>query len=325
MTLLQTCSAAVLCAGLALAGSMRAEAQPYPSHLIKIVVPFPPGGPTDVAARLVVQSLSASLGQSVIIENLPGAGGRTGSKVVAGAPPDGYTLLLGGTNLNAITPALYKSLDYDPIGGFTAVASIASDAGALVVGRSTSANTVGELVQIARSNPSKLKYGSASGLGSHLAAELLKARAGIDVVFVPYRGGAPAITDLLGGQIDFLFNNKSVLLQLILERKLRALAVSTARRWPELADVPTMDESGFPGFPSETWYGILAPARTPAAVTDKLNAAVNTALGSSTLVSALAKLGIEAKARTAREFAAVLAEDARRYDEIVRTTGIKVE
>ena len=135
MTFLQTCLAAVLCAGLILGGATRVEAQPYPSRLVKIVVPFPPGGPTDVAARLVVQSLSTSLGQSVIIENMPGAGGRTGSKVVAGAAPDGYTLLLGGTNLNAITPALYKNLDYDPVGGFTAVASIASDAGALVVGR----------------------------------------------------------------------------------------------------------------------------------------------------------------------------------------------
>jgi tripartite-type tricarboxylate transporter receptor subunit TctC len=325
MMLLRACTAAMVGASLALGAPACAQAQSYPSRLIRIVVPFPPGGPTDVAARLVVQSLSASLGQSVIVENVPGAGGRTGSKAVAAAAPDGYTLLLGGTNLNAITPALYKNLDYDPVGGFTAVAAIASDGGAMVVGPTIAAKSVGELVQHARSNPGKLKYGSATGLSSHIVAELFKAKAGLDVTFIPYRGGAPAITDLLGGQIDFLINNKSVLLQLVLDRKLRALAVTTATRWPELPDVPTMEESGFPGVPSEIWYGLLAPARPPAAVVDKLNAAVNEALASPTLVTALAKLGIEPRRRTAREFADVLAEDARRYDAIVRATGIKVE
>jgi tripartite-type tricarboxylate transporter receptor subunit TctC len=325
MMLLRACTAVMLCAGLVLGLAAPAQAQSYPSRLIRIVVPFPPGGPTDVAARLVVQSLSSSLGQSVIVENAPGAGGRTGSKAVAGAAPDGYTLLLGGTNLNAITPALYRNLDYDPVGAFTAVAAIASDGGALVVGPTIAAKSVGELVQHARSNPGKLKYGSATGLSSHIVAELFKAKAGLDVTFIPYRGGAPAITDLLGGQIDFLFNNKSVLLQLVLDRKLRALAVTTATRWPELPDVPTMEESGFPGVPSEIWYGLLAPAGTPVPIVDKLNAAVNEALVSPTLLTALAKLGIEPRRRTAREFADVLAADARRYDAIVRATGIKVE
>jgi tripartite-type tricarboxylate transporter receptor subunit TctC len=315
----------MMCGSLAFAGPIRADAQAYPSRLIKIVVPFPPGGPTDVAARLVVQSLTVSLGQNIIIENLAGAGGRTGSKSVAVAAPDGYTLLLGSTNLNAIIPALYKTLDYDPIKSFTAVASIASDGGVMVVGPTVSVKTVGEFVQYARSNPGKLKYGSAPGLASHLAAELLKVKAGIDVAFIPYRGGAPAITDLLGGQIDMLFNNKSVLLQLIQDKRLRALAVTGPARWPELPDVPTLSESGFEGFPSETLYGLLAPAGTPVAVVDKLNAAVNEALQSPPLRASLTRLGIEAKVATAQEFGAALAEDARKYDAIVKSTGIKVE
>jgi len=306
-------------------GSTRVEAQSYPNRLIKIIVPFPAGGPTDVAARLVVQSLSSSLGQNVIIENQSGAGGRTGSKAAAGAPPDGYTLLLGGTNLNAVIPALYKSLDYDPIKSFTPVASIASDAGVMVVGPTISAKTVMEFVQYAKDHPGKLKYGSAPGLSTHLSAELLKVRTGIDVAFIPYRGGAQAITDLLGGQIDMAFNNKSVLLPLIQDHKLRALAVTTATRWPELPDVPTMNESGFEGFPSESWYGLLAPAGTPASVIEKLNGAVNGALKLPEPRAGLAKLGIDAKIGTAQEFGAVLAEDVRKYDDIVKSTGIKVE
>jgi tripartite-type tricarboxylate transporter receptor subunit TctC len=289
------------------------------------VVPFPPGGPTDVAARLILAPLTASLGQNVIIENQTGAGGRTGSRSVARAAPDGYTLLMGGTNLNAIIPAIYKNLDYDPVKSFTAVASVASDAVVMVVGPSVAAKTLGELVQYAKANPGKLKYGSAPGIASHLASELLKSRAGIDIPFIPYRGGSPAITDLLGGQIDMIFNNKSVLLQLILDGKLRALAVTADKRWPELPDVPTMRESGFADFPTEIVYGLLAPAGTPDTVIDRLNKAVNEALQSAELRANLAKLGIEAKPATAQEFGAALLDDMAKYDAIVKMTGIKVD
>jgi tripartite-type tricarboxylate transporter receptor subunit TctC len=208
---------AVACC-LAASASPHAGAQSYPSRVIRIVVPFPPGGPTDVAARLIAQPLGETLGQSVIVENQPGAGGRTGSRFVARATPDGYTLLMGGTNLNAIIPAIYKNLDYDPVRSFTAVASVASDAVIMVINPSVPAKTVAEFVQAAKADPGKLKYGSAPGIASHLASELLKYRAGIDMPFIPYRGGGPAITNLLGGQI---FNNKSVLLALIQGEKLR--------------------------------------------------------------------------------------------------------
>jgi tripartite-type tricarboxylate transporter receptor subunit TctC len=300
-------------------------AQPYPSRPIRIVVPFPPGGPTDVMARLIVQSMSARLGQSVIIENQPGAGGRSGSKAVASASPDGYTLLVGGTNINAIIPALYKNLSFDAIKGFAPVASIASDAGVLVVGPSVAARTLPEFIQHAKDHPGKLQYGTAPGLGSHLSAELLKLKTGTDIVYIPYKGGAPAITDLMGGQIDMLFNNKSVLLALVQEHKLRALAVTSAVRWKELPDVPTLSEHGLDGFPSDAWYGLVAPAGTPVAVIDKLNGAVNDGLRSPELRASLAKLGIEARPHTPQEFAAALADQAVKYDAIVKSTGIKIE
>jgi tripartite-type tricarboxylate transporter receptor subunit TctC len=313
---------ACLCLGL---GTPPADAQTYPSHTVRIIVPFPPGGPTDVAARLILQPLTTILGQTVIIENQTGAGGRTGSRTVARAAPDGYTLLLGGTNLNSIIPALYKNMEYDAVKGFVPVASIATDPGVMVVGPTVKAKTVAEFVADAKANPGKLKYGSAPGLASHLDAELLKYRAGIDVPFIPYRGGAPAITDLLGGQIDMLFNNRSVLLQFIRDGKLRALAVTTTKRWPELPDVPTMAESGFADFPEEVWYGLLAPTGTPQPIVDKLNAAVNDALKSPELRASLAKLGNEAKPGTPQAFGDVLAADYEKYDAIVKSTGIKVE
>ncbi|HLH88470.1 MAG TPA: tripartite tricarboxylate transporter substrate binding protein [Xanthobacteraceae bacterium] len=316
--------AALVCFLAALAAAP-AGAQSYPTRLIRIVVPFPPGGPTDVAARLIVQPLSEALGQSVIIENQNGAGGRTGSRYVARAAPDGYTLLLGGTNLNAIIPALYKNLDYDPVKSFVPVASIASDGMVMVVNPSITATTLAEFVAQAKAHPGKLKYGSAPGIASHLASELLKYRAGIDVPFIPYRGGAPAITDLLGGQIDMLFNNKAVLLALIQDRKLRPLAVVADKRWPELPDVPTMAEAGFSGFPTDIVYGLLAPAGTPDTAVATLNAAVSKAMQSQAFRTGLAKLGIEARSLTAQAFAAKLADDTAKYDEIVTLTGIKVE
>jgi tripartite-type tricarboxylate transporter receptor subunit TctC len=317
-------TAAVACCFLALAGH-GAVAQSYPSRVIRIVVPFPPGGPTDVAARLIAQPLGETLGQSVIVENQPGAGGRTGSRFVARAAPDGHTLLMGGTNLNAIIPAIYKNLDYDPVKSFIPVASVASDAVVMVVNPSVPAKTVAEFVRHAKANPGKVKYGSAPGIASHLASELLKYRAGIDVPFIPYRGGGPAITDLLGGQIDMIFNNKSVLLALIQGEKLRALAVTADKRWPELPDVPTLREAGFPDFPSDIVYGLLAPAGAPDAIVEKLNVAVNKALQSAELRANLAKLGIAARAGTPQSFGAAMADDMAKYDEIVRLTGIKVD
>ena len=312
--------------GLALAaGAPTAGAQTWPERTIRIVVPFPAGGPTDVAARLVVEQLSTRLNIGVIVENVAGAGGRTGSKLVARSAPDGHTLLIGGTNLNAVIPALYKTLDYDPVKDFIPVAAIATDALVLVINPQLPARTVAELVAHAKANPGKLSAGSAVGIGAHFATELLKIRSGADIVFVPYKGGAPAIQDVMGGHIQLTFNNKSVLLSLIQDGKLRALAVTSPARWPELPDVPTMREAGYAGFPSSSWYGLLAPAGTPAAIVDKLNATINDIVRSPQAQTAFAKLGIDPHVGTPQSFAAVLAEQGREWTEIVKETGIQVE
>jgi tripartite-type tricarboxylate transporter receptor subunit TctC len=300
-------------------------AQTLPNRPIRIVVPFPAGGPTDLLARLVSQRMSATLGQGVIVENEPGAGGRTGSQAVARANPDGTTLLLGGTNSNAMTHALYRNLTYDPLKDFAAVASIATDSNALVVTPAVPATTIQELVDYATRHPGKLVAGAALGIFPHFALELLKVRTNIDMIFVPYRGAAPAITDLLGGQIQMSAAAKSVLLPYIQAGKIRALAVTSATRWRELPEVPTMRESGFAGYPSEIWFGLLAPAATPAPIVAKLNAAINEGLQSPAMRESFAKLGLEPKIGTPGDFAAALADDAGEWESIVKETGIRLE
>jgi tripartite-type tricarboxylate transporter receptor subunit TctC len=300
-------------------------AQTFPNRLIRIVVPFPAGGPTDLLARHVSQRLSSILGQGVIVENEAGAGGRTGTQAVARASPDGYTLLLGGTNSNAMAGALYKNLNYDPIKDFAAVASIATDSNALVVIPSVPAKTIAELVSYAKANPGKLVAGAALGIFPHFALEVLKVRAELDMIFVPYKGAAPAITDLLGGQIQMSAAAKSVLLPHIQAGKVRPLAVTSAQRWPELPDVPAMRESGFAGYPSDIWFGLLAPAATPPAAVTKLNAAINESLQSPELRASFAKLGLEVKIGTPGDFAATIADDAREWEAIVKETGIKLD
>jgi tripartite-type tricarboxylate transporter receptor subunit TctC len=272
------------------------HAETYPQRLIKIVVPFPAGGPTDVAARLIAAALASRLGQNVIVENLAGAGGRIGARAVADASPDGYTLLLGGTNVNAIVGIIYNNLGFDPIASFAPVSAICVDSMALVISPRVPADTFSEFVAYAKSNPAKMTY-----------------------------GGAPAIADLLGGHIDMVFNNKATLLTLIKEGKLKALAVTSEARWPELPDTPTMNEVGVSGFPSEIWFGLLAPAGTSPAIIDKLNHAVNDGLKSAEARNSLANLGLEAKIGTAQDFAAALAEQTRDWKTVVEATGIKVD
>ena len=307
---------------LAIAG---AAAGTYPEHPIKVVVPFPPGGPTDTIARTITQGLSTDLGQSLIIENQAGAGGRIALKAVARAAPDGYTLLLGGTNNNGITPALYKDLDFDAVKDFAPVASIATDSMALVVHPSVPAKTLAELVGYARDNPGKLSSGGGVGIAPHFLLEFVRVRSGTDIVFVPYKGAAPALTDALAGQIQIYATAKSLLLPHVVDGKLRPLAVTSAKRWPELPDVPTLREAGFHGFPTALWYGFLAPAGTPASVVARLNTAVNQRLKSAETQAALAKLGLDPRMLTPHEFGAVLAEERRLWAELAEQTGVKLE
>jgi tripartite-type tricarboxylate transporter receptor subunit TctC len=310
---------------LGLMGADPANAQSFPERLIKIVVPYPPGGPADVAARLVAPPLSSKLGQSVIIENMPGAGGRTGAKAVAQAAPDGYTLQLGGTNPNAIAQSLFRHLTFEPITDFAAVAPVGVDSNALVVNPRVPAATLNELIQYAKANPGKLTSGATAGIGPHISLELLRVRTGTSIAFIPYKGAAPAVADLLGGQIQIGMTSKAVLLPLIKEGRLRALAVTSEARWPELPEVPTLHESGFDGIPPYLWFGLLAPARTPAPIIDKLNAAVTEGLASPEMQANIAKLGIEVRRMTAQEFAGELEEEARRWEAAVKESGVKMD
>jgi tripartite-type tricarboxylate transporter receptor subunit TctC len=314
-------AAAVLAASLA----GPAGAQSFPDRPVKIVVPYPPGGPSDTTTRAATRNLAGNLGQSVIIEDVPGAGGRVGGRTVARAAPDGYTLLAGGTNENAITPALYRSLDYDPVKDFVPVAALATDSNALVVNPSLPVHSLGELISYAKAHPGKLTCGSTLGIAPHLLLEFFRARSGTDIVFVPYKGAAPALADLLGNQIQVSASARSVLLPLLQAGKLRALAVTSGERWPELPDVPTLHEAGFDGFPTALWFGLMAPAATPPDAIAKLNAAVDAGLRTPETQGSIAKLGLQPRVLGVEEFAAVLRGEVPLWKAVVQETGVTLE
>jgi len=318
-------SAALLALGGLAVSPGPLHAQTFPERPIKIVVPFPAGGPTDVAARLIAHALSVKLGQPVIVENVTGAGGRIGAKAVAHANPDGYTLLLGGTNVNALLGSLYANLGFDPIGSFAPVAAICVDSMALAVNPRVTANSVQELIAYAKTNPGKLRFGAPTGIYTHFAGEYFKVRTGTDIQFVPYRGGAPAITDVIGGHIDMVFNPKSSLLTHFQEGTLKALAVTSEQRWPELPQVPTMTEAGVTGFPTEVWFGLLAPAGTAPAIIQRLNRATNESLASAEVIANLDKLGVQARGGSPDSLATALLDQARTWRTVIEATGIKVE
>jgi tripartite-type tricarboxylate transporter receptor subunit TctC len=300
------------------------QAENYPERTIKIVVPFPAGGPTDVAARLIAQSLATKFGKGVIVENHPGAGGRVGAKVVASATPDGYTLLLGGTNVNAIG-AIYNDLGFDPVKSFAPIGVVCVDSLAIAISPRLPVNDFKEFIQYAKDHPGRLKYGASPGIYTHFAGEYFKVKTGTDILFVPYKGGAPAVTDALGGHIEMVVNNKSNLLALFRDGKLKALAVTSRERWPELPQTPTMNEVGILGFPEEVLFGLLAPAGTPEAIVERLNAAINEALQSAEVRASLDGVGVEARAGTPRAFAKALDEQALEWKRVIEETGIQVE
>ena len=306
----------------ALVGPARAAA--YPDRLIKLIVPFSPGGPVDVMARLVGQYLSAKLGQPVIVENRPGVGGTLASKLVAAAEPDGYTLLFASAGSLAISPALYRNIGYDPVAAFAPVAMVANHPLAMVVHPSLPAPSVKELVAYAKANPGKLNYGAPTGTPPHLMGELFRTLAGIDIVFVPYKGAAPALTDLIAGRTQMTILSTAIIVPPILAGKLRPLAVTSTTRWHELPDVPTMAQAGFPGFPQGSWTAVVAPARTPPEVVARLNATINEGLRSPELRDSLARLGAEIKIDTPAQLGALLAEELPKWAEVIKASGIIV-
>jgi tripartite-type tricarboxylate transporter receptor subunit TctC len=309
---------------LALAALPRADAQPYPNHPIRLIAPFPAGGPVDVMARLIADKLSQSVG-TTIVDNRPGAGGTIGSRVAAGAEPDGYTLLLGSSTSLTAAPALYPNLGYDPVRNFTPVAMISSVPFALVVSPKLPVKNVAELVAYAKAHPGKLNYGAPTGALPHLTAEMFKTAAAVDIVHVPYKGAANAITDLLGGQTDLTFEPISVLLAHIHDGTLRALAFTGATRSTELPDVPTLIESGYPGFTSVSWSGIVAPAGTPPDIVAKLNAAVNAALAMPDTQARLAGLGAAPMSGTPQDFAALIATETPKWAAVVKAAHVRIE
>jgi tripartite-type tricarboxylate transporter receptor subunit TctC len=301
-----------------------AHAQDYPSRPVKVIVPTPPGGPVDVVGRLTANYLQTTLGQAFVVENRSGAGNTIGSKDAAEATPDGYTLLFSAASGLIIAPLLHPDAGYDALTSFDPIALVGATSSILVVNPSVPAKTVQELVAYAKANPGKVNF-SSGGIGvlPHLIGELFKSRAGIDIVHVPYKGGAPSITDLMAGNVQLTFETTSVLLPLIQAGKLRPLAVTTAKRIPQLPDVPTMIESGFPDFVTVAWTGLLAPAHTPQAVIDKLNTAVNQGLKSPELRDALAKITVDPLGGTPADFTQTMKTELARWTPIVKSLGLE--
>ena len=308
--------------GLSAAGP--ATAQSFPDRPIKLIVPFPAGGSVDAMARLVAQQLSAKLGP-VVVENRPGAGATIGAKAVAMADPDGYTLLFGSAGSLCVAPALYSHAGYDPIKSFTPVTTISLLPPVFVVGPDVPTKSIQEFVAYAKANPGKLNYGSALGTPPHLSGALFKARAGIDVTYIPYKGAAQSVSDLLAGQTHFSIDSLTSYYPLIKDGKVRALAVASAQRWPGLPDVPTMIESGYPGLALDAWVGVVAPAGTPAEIVNKLNAAINESLRSAEMDQALRNLSAIPKVGSPQDFAAFLAVEVPKWAEMVKISGAKVD
>jgi len=315
--------ATLLASALGLRTLPAATAQDYPNRAIRLIVPFPPGGPTDVVARIMAQSASPVLGQPIAVENRPGgAAGTVGSRVVVSASPDGYTLLVSIAGSLTMAPALYK-LDYDPLTDLAPIAIVEDSPQVLTVNPALP-DTLAKLIAYAKANPGKLDFGS-PGVGTvpHVLGAYLQLLTNVKLTHVPYRGAGPALIDLLAGQVQVMFNNPSVALANIQSGRLRALAVSSDRRFAQLPNVPTFKELGYPQLTATEWLGLFAPAGTPEPIIRKLNAAVNQAMQTPSAQAALHKLGVESSAVTPQAFKAFMAAETQKWVQVVAKAGIK--
>jgi tripartite-type tricarboxylate transporter receptor subunit TctC len=317
---------AILIASGSLMLSGGARADDYPARPVKIIVPFPPGGSNDIIARVLAQKLSERTGQSFIVENRAGAGGNIGAEAVATASADGYTLMVTAPPPLTTNAALYKNMPFDPATAFAPVALLATVPIVLMVHPSFPARNVQELVALAKTKPGTINFGS-SGIGStnHLAGELLKSMTGIDIVHVPYRGAAPAMNDLIAGHIPMMFDNMPAVLPQVQAKSVNAIAVAGAARATALPDVPTVAESGVPGFEAFAWFGLVAPARTPPAVLTKLESDATAILATAGMKTRLTDLGAEPGTVTGAAYGRFLAEDAAKWTRIIHISGAKVE
>ena len=302
------------------------QAQDFPSKPVKLIVPFPPGGGTDILARPIAQKLSEKWGQTVIVENRGGAGGNIGTKAAADAPADGYTLILGTVGTHAVNQSLYVSAGFDSTIDFAAITMVANTTNILVVHPSVPAQTMAELLAYARANPNKLNYASpGNGSPSHLATEIFKSMAGVELVHVPYKGSGPALADMLGGQIQFWIANSPVVLQHIETGKLRALASTSAKRPMVAPNIPTIDEAGLTGYEADTWFGIFAPAKTPKAVLAQLNQDIVAVLNLPDVRQKFSAEGAEIVADSSASFTQRLHADIAKWKKVIVDLKLRVE
>ncbi|MBR0873998.1 tripartite tricarboxylate transporter substrate binding protein [Bradyrhizobium tropiciagri] len=297
----------------------------YPDHVVKIVVPFAPGGGTDVVARTLAQEMQKDLGATIIIENKPGAGTIIGTQGVATSPADGYTLLMG-TFANAVNPSLYKKLPYDPHKDFVPVALIARSFNVVVVNPASPVKSVADLIAAAKADPEKLSYGTyGTGTSAHLAGELFKHLAGVNLTTVPYKGAAPAITDLLGGQIQVMFTTVASCASLVAAGQLRAIAVTSAERSAAFPQLPTVAEAGVPGYVAESWYGLFAPANTPPDVIDRLNKSAAKVVQSDAFKKLSVNEGLVMVTAPPAELDRYFAGEEARWRKVIQDAGIKAD
>lgn len=315
-----------LCAAWTLAASLAIGQAPYPSKPIRLLVPFPPGGTTDILARAVAKRLTETWGQPVIVDNRPGAGGNIGADLVAKAAPDGYTLLMGTVGTQAINPSLYARMPYAAQTDFAPVILVAGVPNVLEVNPSVPVHTVRELIAYAKANPGKLNFASSgNGTSIHLSGELFKAMTGVAMTHVPYKGSAPALADLVGGQVQLMFDNLPSSLGLIKGGRLRAIAVTSAMRAAALPDVPTIAEAGVPGYEAASWFGVLAPAKTPAPIVDKLNVTIGAWLATPEAKAQLQAEGAVAAGGTPADFTRFIARETAKWAKVVKVSGAHID
>lgn len=306
-------------------GTARAQAQ-WPNRVVKVVVPFAAGGTTDILGRLMAQKLSEEYGQQFIVENKTGAGGNIGADSVAKAEPDGYTFVIGTPGPHVINQYIYKNQPFDSGKDLAPVVVIARVPNLISINPEVKAKTLQEFIALAKSQPGKLSFASpGNGSTGHVSTELLKSMAGIDLVHVPYRGSAPALTDVMGGRVDMSLDNLPAVQPFVEGGKLRALAVTTAKRWPELPDVPTVAEAGVPGYEASSWFTIAAPAKTPADIIERVNKSVNKYMADPEMIARMRKLGADPVGGSPQDMAKLIADENVKWKKAIEFAGLKPE
>jgi tripartite-type tricarboxylate transporter receptor subunit TctC len=316
----------LLLGSAAIGTASMAAAADYPERPITVVVGFPPGGASDILARIITNKLSSLLGEPVIVDNRPGAGGNVAGDVVAHAAPDGYTLLLGNNAILATNVTLYAKIDFDPVKDFDPISLVGTQANVLVVNDSLPVHSLAELIALAKAEPGKLNFASSGfGLAAHLAGELFKTMAHVDIVHVPYKGSAPALEDVISGEDQMMFATTSGAMGFIKNEQVRPLAVTTLKRSSILPDIPTIDELGVKGFEATTWHGLVAPAGTPKPIIETLHRAVVEAMKDPDVQKKLADLGVDIAPDTPDEFSAYIKSEIPKWAAVIKASGAKLE